>query len=139
MRAKTKNNLIYIIGALFLLYGGVRLAVSILLLLQMQGVLSFPDLQDGLDGVAEFMAIVSEKAIVPFSTGGYLTYLCLMGTFLVTGAVGCLLKKSFALNSLCVFLVLYVLLFMNFQTINPKVLHLAACAMLTAAYWRLSK
>ncbi len=139
MNVKTKNYLIYAIGLMFLAYGGVRLGVSSLLLLQSQGILAIPDLQEGLNEVTHFMANIAAQALVPFSTVNYLFYLWIMGTFLVVGAVGCLLKKRFGLQSLCAFFVMWSLLFVNFQTINPKVLHLFFWSLLAFCYWWLTR
>lgn len=134
MNVKINNYLMNAIGLAFFVYGGVRLGVSSLLLMQAHGVLSFPDLQDGLIEVIQFMAMVQEQALLPLSPVGYLVYLSVMGSLLVLGAVGCLQKKSYGPKSIYVFLAFYALLFINFQVINPKVFHLIVCALMLAAY-----
>lgn len=134
MTEKMKNRLAVVIGLLFLIYGAVRLGVSSLLLLQLNGVLEFAELQAGLDEVRNFMELAQDKALIPATTFGYLSYLWLMGALLVTGAIGCLTRTNIGKINLYAFLSLYVLLFINFQTINPKVIHLVICALLLALY-----
>jgi|TARA_B100000745_G_C19831554_1_gene275182 hypothetical protein len=130
---------ITIIGILFLIYGGIRLWVSSVLLLQTFGLINIADLQAALIDIGDFMQSRQDNSVVPFSVVVYLSYLWVMGALLVTGAIGCLKRQSFGHISLSVFLVLYVLLFVNFQTINPKVIHLVVCATLLGLYLWLRK
>ncbi len=104
MTEKMKNRLTIVIGLLFLVYGAVRLGVSSLLLLQLNGVLEFAELQAGVDEVRKFMALAQEKALISATTFGYLSYLWLMGALLVTGAIGCLKKNNIGKISLYAFL-----------------------------------
>lgn len=53
-----------------------------------------------------------------------------MELVLSIGAFGSLRDKSFGLPFIGAFLAMYALLFVNFQTINQKVVHLAVCAIL---------
>jgi len=129
-----KKYLAITIGLAFLVYGGIRLGVSSLLLLQTLDFLAIPNLQEGVDEVVKFMAKIREQALLPLSALGYIIYLWLMGLLLVIGAIGCLMRKQFAQTSIATFLVLYVALFINFQTINPKIFHLIVCALLLLLY-----
>lgn len=129
-----KKYLAITIGLAFLVYGGIRLGVSSLLLLQTLDFLAIPNLQEGVDEVVKFLVKVREQALFPLSALGYIIYLWVMGLFLVIGAIGCLKRKQFAQTSISAFLVLYVALFINFQTINPKVFHLIVCALLLLLY-----
>jgi hypothetical protein len=52
-----------------------------------------------------------------------------MGFVLSAGALAILKNKSFGFAFIAAFLLLYTLLFVNFQTINPKAIHLAVCAL----------
>lgn len=131
---KVRNFFIQFICLAFLVYGALRIGVSSLLLLQAAGSLSLPDLQEGLLEVYHFMAMIKEQALIPFTSITYLIYLWLMGLLLVTGAIGCTIRKPFGLYALYSFLIMYAGLFINFQTINPKVIHLLACAILVVAY-----
>lgn len=53
-----------------------------------------------------------------------------MGAVLAAGAWGSLRDKSYGLPLIGAFLCLYALLFIDFQTINPKIIHLTVCALL---------
>ena len=112
---------ITIIGILFLIYGGIRLWVGSVLLLQTFGLINIADLQAALIDIGDFMQSRQDNSVVPFSVVVYLSYLWVMGALLVSGAIGCLKRQSFGHISLSVFLVLYVLLFVNFQTIRKMV------------------
>lgn len=134
MNEKARLILTYAIGLVFLAGGGIRLGVSTLLIMQSQGVLSFADLQAGLNEVSQFMAKTGPQALVPFTDFHYLVYLWLMGATLFVGAIGCLIRKPFGLPCLYAFLTLWVMLFVNFQTINPKILHLMFFGLLTLVF-----
>lgn len=134
MTNKTSRYLSIGIGALFLIYGLVRMGVPSLLILQSNGILADNELQGGLDDVIQFLAMVQDQALVPMSASVYLIYIWAMGVLLVVGGIGCIIKKSVLKPALYVFLFLYALLFINFQTINPKVFHMIACAGLLMFY-----
>ncbi|WP_100643634.1 hypothetical protein [Alteromonas facilis] len=125
---------IVLISAFFLVYGAVRIGVSGLLLMQSFSIVNFADLQEGLGEVANFMSKTESRAIFALSTNMYLSYLGTMGILLVIGAIGCFRRRAFGPKALYVFLFLYALLFVNFQTINPKVAYLLLCAILTGLY-----
>ena len=118
------------ISILFLVYGGVRFGVSSALLMQSFGWVNFPDLQDGINEIGTFLVEKNPSSLFSFSSVGYLSYLWVMGALLIIGAIGFLKNKSFGPQSMSSFLVLYVMLFINFQTINPKIFHLIVCALL---------
>lgn len=139
MTVKTRKFFIYFIGFAFLAYGAVRLGVGSLLLLQAHGTLSIPDLQEGVQEVSNFLAMLSEQTIIPFTPIVYLIYMWVMGALLIVGAIGIFTHKTYGLKALYIFLALYVVLFINFQTINPKVIYLIVCALLVLLYKRLKK
>lgn len=139
MTDKTKRYLSIGIGLLFLIYGAVRMGVPSLLVLQSNGILADSELQAGLDEVIQFLAMVHDQALLPMSALVYLGYIWLMGALLVVGAVGCIMRKPALKSSLYAFLLLYAALFINFQTINPKVFHMIACAGLLLFYNYLNK
>lgn len=118
------------ISILFLIYGGVRFGVSSALLLQSFGLINFPDFQDGINKIAKFLIEKNPSSLLALSAVGYLSYLWLMGSLLISGAIGFIKNKSFGPQSMAAFLILYVMLFINFQTINPKIIHLIVCAVL---------
>lgn len=130
MKLKSKQYLLYTIGLVLFFYGCIRLGVSSLLMLQLHGVLQISALQEGLGEVANFMSAAEGKALMPISTFGYLSYLWVMAVLLVSGALATLTRKRVSRYLIGAFLLLYIVLFINFQTINPKVIHLLVCALL---------
>lgn len=113
-----------------LLYGLIRIGVGSLLFGQEVGWLDLAAFQGPVADIGGFLDRSADKQIVPVSVAGYLGYIALMGLVLTVGAVGSLRNRSFGLILIALFLVLYAALFVNFQTINPKILHLAVCAIL---------
>jgi hypothetical protein len=67
------------------------------------------------------------------SVAGYVGYIALMGLVLAVGSARTLMDRRFGLPLIGTFLVLYAALFLNFLTINRKVVHLAVCAVLFLA------
>ena len=121
-----------LISLLFLGYGLIRLGVGSALLGQEMGLIDFHVFQEPVADIDDFLARSSSKQILPVSVAGYVSYIALMGLVLSIGAIGTLRGRSYGLKLIGTFLVMYALLFVNFQTINPKVVHLAVCA---ALFW----
>lgn len=48
------------------------------------------------------------------------------------GVGSLLLSQYLGLRFIAIFLLMYTMLFINFQTVNPKVIHLAVCTVLFA-------
>jgi hypothetical protein len=119
-----------IISIAFLGYGLIRIGVGSALLGQEIGLLDFQAFREPIDDIAGFLARSREKQIIPVSVVGYVSYIAQMGLVLSVGAIGSLKNKKQGLVLICVFLAMYSLLFVNFQTINPKAAHLAVCAVL---------
>jgi hypothetical protein len=114
-------------------YGLIRLGVGSVLLGQELGLIDFEALRDPVDDIGTFLAKANDRQIVPVSVAGYVSYIALMGVVLVVGAFRSLRNLSFGLSFIGAFLAMYALLFVNFQTINPKAIHLAVCAVLFGA------
>ena len=119
-----------LISLSFLGYGLIRIGVGGALLGQETGLLDFQAFREPIEDISGFLAKSSEKQIVPVSVAGYVGYIAIMGLVLSTGAIGSLSDKKYGLNFIGAFIVMYALLFVNFQTINPKALHLAVCVVL---------
>ena len=131
---------IVIISSLFLLYGGIRLGVSSALILQSFEWINVLDLQEALSEISLFLDSKREQALIPFSVLGYIGYLWLMGLLLVVGATGCWRRKPVGSVAISTFMIIYSLLFVNFVTINPKIIHLLGCGLLFAVYhWLLKR
>jgi hypothetical protein len=130
---------IIFISLLFFLYGLIRVGVGLSLLGQELGVIDFEAFQDPVKEVAEFLNKDAHTPLIHVSPAGYLSFILLMGISLVIGAIGSLRNKMYGTKSLAGFLVLYGSLFINFQTINPKIIHLIVSFLLFLALLWLKK
>ncbi len=118
------------IALAFLGYGLIRLGVGSLLLAQEIGLIDVQVFHAPLSDIGKFIAKSNESQVIPVSVAGYVGYIALMGLVLSTGAFRALRNLSLGLPLIGAFLVMYALLFVNFQTINPKAIHLAVCVVL---------
>jgi len=114
----------------FLIYGLIRIGVGSLLLGQETGLVDIEAFHEPVRDIGAFLAKSADKQLLSVSVAGYVGYIALMGVVLSTGAVMSLKGRSLGLAFIGVFLAMYALLFINFQTINPKAAHLAVCAAL---------
>jgi len=119
-----------LISIAFLGYGLIRMGVGSALLGQEIGVLDVQAFREPIDDIAGFLAKSGDKQIVPVSVAGYVSYIALMGLVLSIGAIGSLKSRTYGLALIGAFIAMYSLLFVNFQTINPKAVHLAVCVVL---------
>lgn len=118
------------ISLAFLGYGLIRIGVGSLLLGQEIGLLDFQSFHDPIKDIGGFLTKSADKQIIPVSVAGYVSYIALMGVVLSIGAIRLLRGQPLGLYFIGAFLVMYALLFVNFQTINPKAIHLAVCTVL---------
>lgn len=118
------------IALAFLAYGLIRLGVGSALLGQETGLIDVQAFRGPLDDIGDFLGKSKEKQIIPVSVAGYVAYIALMGLVLSSGAVRTLWNRSLGLPLIGAFLTMYGLLFVNFQTINPKAIHLGVCLVL---------
>jgi len=125
-----RKNIGMLISLALLIYGSIRLGVGSLLLGQEIGLLDFQAFHEPIKDIGIFIGKSADKQIIPVSVAGYVSYIALMGLVLSIGAIRALRNQSFGLPFVGVFLAMYVLLFVNFQTINPKAIHLAVCTIL---------
>ena len=119
-----------VIGIAFLAYGLLRIGVGSAMLGHELGIFDIDALQEPIEEVGEFLEEKADKQLVPVTVGGYVGYIALMGLTLSIGAIGSLTNKRFGLTLIATFLLMYAALFINFQTINPKIVHLAVAAVL---------
>ncbi len=119
-----------VIGVTLLLYGLLRIGVGSLLLSQHLGWLDVLALQDANRDVGTFLAKSADQQLIAVSVPAYLGYIAVMGLVLAAGAVRTLRDKSLGLRLMAIFLLMYAMLFINFQTVNPKLMHLAVCTVL---------
>ena len=119
-----------VIGIAFLAYGLLRIGVGSAMLGHELGIFDIDTLQEPIEEVGEFLEEKADKQLIPVTVGGYVGYIALMGLTLSIGAIGSLTNKRFGLPLIAAFLLMYAALFINFQTINPKIIHLAVAAVL---------
>ena len=119
-----------VIGIAFLAYGLLRIGVGSAMLGHELGVFDIDALQEPIEEVGEFLDKKADKQLIPVTVGGYVGYIALMGLTLSIGAIGSLTNKWFGLPFIATFLLMYAALFINFQTINPKIVHLAVASVL---------
>lgn len=120
----------------FLGYGLIRLGVGSFLLAQVSGLIDFQAFHGPIVDIGNFLSKSEQKQIIPVSIAGYVSYIALMGLVLSIGAFRTFKNIPFGLSFIGAFIVMYVMLFINFQTINPKAIHLGICIVLfTVLYW----
>ena len=119
-----------VIGIVFLAYGLLRIGVGSAMLGHEVGIFDIAALQEPIKEVGEFLEKKADQQIIPVTVLGYVGYIAFMGLTLSIGAIGSLTNKRFGLPFIATFLLLYAALFINFQTINPKIFHLAVAAVL---------
>jgi len=122
-----------LISLTFLGYGLIRIGVGSVLLGQEIGLLDFQVFHEPINDIGKFLEKSSDKQIIPVSVAGYVSYIALMGVVLSIGAIRSLKNLPFGSSFIGTFIAMYALLFVNFQTINPKAVHLVVCAILFGA------
>jgi hypothetical protein len=130
-----------VIGVVFLAYGLLRIGVGSAMLGHELGIFEIDALQEPIEEVGQFLEEKADngKQLIPVTVGGYVGYIALMGLTLSIGAIGSLFNKRFGLPLIATFLLMYAALFVNFQTINPKIVHLAVAAVLFLLLFWLKK
>lgn len=113
--------LVTLICAIALAFGLVRLGVSLLLSLQALGAFDIETFREPVMEIERFMNVQNGSALVPLSTLPYLVIIALMGLCLVLGAILSWLRKPWGYSILSIYLSMHAGLFVNFQTINPKI------------------
>ena len=127
-----------VICIVFLAYGLLRIGVGSAMLGHELGLFEIDALQEPIEDVREFLREKAEngKVLLPVTVAGYVGYIALMGLTLTTGAIGSLANKRFGLPLIATFLLMYAALFINFQTVNPKIVHLiVATALYLSLLW----
>jgi hypothetical protein len=119
--ANIKNIVGLLIALLLLGYGLVRVGVGGALLAQSFNILDFAELSKAIAEVREFIEARSDKQIIPFTLGGYFTYIVTMGILLSIGSFGTLIRKKWGFVFLTIYILFHGALFINFKEINPKI------------------
>ena len=104
-----------------LAFGLIRMSVSLLLTLQAVGAFDILAFREPVLEVQQFLNDQNGRALIPLSAFSYLAMIALMGLCLVVGAILSWRRKPWGYGILSVYLFAHAGLFVNFQTINPKI------------------
>ena len=121
-----------IICIIFLAFGLIRIGVGSALIGQEIGVLNIEDLSAPVEEVKDFLEKRQDQQIIKLSALSYLGVIIFMGVSLALGAVGAIRHKGWGLALIGVYLLTHAGLFVNFQTINPKIAYLGIGVLLYA-------
>lgn len=123
----------------FLAFGLIRIGVSMLVIAQGRGLVEDDELREATVDIAEFLSEHEARALVPFTSEGYLGYIAAMGVALVVGAVQSWRGSRWGTRLLGLYLVMHGALFVNFRVVNRKVAFLAIGVALLFALTRLKR
>ena len=104
-----------------LAFGLIRMGVSLLLTLQAAGAFDISAFREPVMEVQQFLNDQNDRALIPLSALSYLAMIALMGFCLVIGAILSWRRKPWGYGILSAYLIGHASLFVNFQTINPKI------------------
>lgn len=110
-----------VICAIALFFGLVRIWVGLALMTQAAGVFEFAAFNEPIKDIRQFLLEMNDQALVPLTTVAYLSIIAFMGYCLVFGAVGSWYRQKWGYGLLATYLFTHAALFVNFQTINPKI------------------
>lgn len=102
-------------------FGIIRIGVSMLLTMQELGVLDVAAFREPVADIQQFLGEQNDRALIPLTTFSYLATIGLMGLCLVLGAIFSWRRTLWGSVPLSVYLLVHASLFVNFQTINPKI------------------
>ena len=109
------------ICAIALVFGLIRIGVSLVLTLQAIGAFDLETFREPVMEVQEFLSVQNGHALIPLSPLSYFAVIAFMGGCLVFGAIFSWLRKPWGYRLLVIYLSAHAGLFVNFQTINPKI------------------
>ena len=121
-----------IICIIFLAFGLIRIGVGSALIGQELGVLNIEAFSAPVEEVEDFLEKRQDQQIIKLNALSYLGVIVFMGVSLALGAVGVLRHKGWGLALIGVYLLTHAGLFVNFQTINPKIAYLGIGVLLYA-------
>ena len=113
--------IVTIVCAIAFVFGLIRIGVSLVLTLQSVGAFDLAAFREPVMEVQEFLSIQNNHALIPFTPLSYFAVIAFMGLCLVFGAILSWLRKPWGYRLLVVYLSAHAGLFVNFQTINPKI------------------
>ena len=110
-----------IVCAIALGFGLIRLGAGVVLMAQAAGVIDIPAFNEPITDIERFMAEKNDQAFFALTPITYLAIIAFMGFCLVFGAIGSWLRHMWGYGFLALYLLTHASLFINFQTINPKI------------------
>ncbi|GGY40783.1 hypothetical protein [Parvularcula lutaonensis] len=129
----------YLINIAFLVYGFARLVGSGLGFGQAARWFDTEVGRQAVDALRPGFAELSENAIVTLPMAGYLGWSLLMGVVLTVGSLLALFKARLGYILMASYFALFALMFVNYQIINVKLVHLTVGLALFAGLLLLSK
>ena len=113
-----------IAGAICLLalaFGLIRLGAGSVLMAQAGGFIDVAPFSEPIADIDRFMGEKNPQAIIPLTPVSYLGVIAFMGGCLVVGAIGAWRRNLWGYGFLALYLLTHAGLFVNFQTVNPKI------------------
>ncbi len=104
-----------------LIFGVIRIGVGLALITQATGGIDVAAFSEPIEEIRQFLHEINDRALVPLTAVSYLAIIAFMGLCLVFGAVGAWYRKNWGYGLLAIYLFTHAGLFVNFQTINPKI------------------
>lgn len=124
------------VGGALLVFGLLRIGVVSLLLGQVFGLFEMAAFIEPIEDTHNFLSVHNADALIPLTATSYFAVLVAMGLSLTLGAYGAMQRAKWGLALIALYLAMHAGLFVNFQTINPKiVLVIAGAALLGALAW----
>lgn len=102
-------------------FGLIRIGVSGLLATQALGGFDVAAFREPVAEIQQFLTAQNAHALVPLTTFSYLAIIAVMGVCLVFGAIFSWRRNRLGYGLLSTYLLVHAWLFVNFQTINPKI------------------
>ncbi|WP_306253144.1 hypothetical protein [Parvularcula sp. IMCC14364] len=109
------------ICAVAFLFGIIRIGVGAVLATQAIGIVDVAAFSGPVTEIQQFLNEQNDQALLPLTPVSYLAIIAFMGLCLVFGAVLSWQRKSWGYGLLSIYLLTHASLFVNFQTINPKI------------------
>ena len=126
-----KRKLAILICLGFIVSGLIRIGVGTMMMGQAVGWWAFDG--EAATAFADTQVFIAEREanLVGFTPLSYFGYILFMGLTISLGAIGQLWRKQWGLALIGVYLLSHAALFVNFQTVNPKVALLGLAVALT--------
>lgn len=104
-----------------MIFGLIRMGVSLLLTLQVVGAFDIAAFREPVMEIQQFLNVQNDRALIPLNPLSYLAIIAMMGLCLILGAILSWRRNLWGYGALAVYLFAHAGLFVNFQTINPKI------------------